>query len=237
MTANHRLRSFFRRFGVDVYRAKPNRQDVFRTRSIDTVIDVGANEGGFADEIRSNGYRGRIISFEPIPEVYETLKRRFAADPLWAGYNLGLSSSTGTAEIGVSEYSVFSSLHALKPTAARFHAQSKVVRTAVIQLETLDTLAANIEGERLFLKIDTQGHERACLEGASEILTRVQAVQLEMPISNFYQDTWDMGDAIKLMRQLGFVPCVFSPVNFHGADPIAMVEVDCIFRRHDPTID
>ncbi len=237
MTVRQKVRYFLRKYGIDVSRAKPSRQDLLERRLIDTVIDVGANEGGFADEIRSFGYRGRIISFEPILEIYAKLSQRFQGDPLWKGYNLGISSSCGRAEIGVSEYNVFSSLHPLNPTAANFHEQSKVVRRETIELTTLDILSPEIEGERLFLKIDTQGHEKACLEGLGKLLPRIHAVQLELPISNFYQDTWDMGDGIKFMKQLGFVPCIFSPVNFHGADPIAMVEVDCIFRRYDPAID
>jgi FkbM family methyltransferase len=198
---------------------------------------MGANDGGFADEIRSNGYEGQIVSFEPISEVFENLSQRFCDDSQWRGYNCGISYAAGTAEIGVSEYSVFSSLHALNPSAERFHEQSKVVRREIIELATLDELSHKIAGQRLFLKIDTQGHEKACLDGASNLLARVQAVQLELPISSLYQDTWEMGDAFKFMKQLGFIPCVFSPVNFHTADPIAMVEVDCIFRRYDPAID
>ncbi|MEJ0050180.1 MAG: FkbM family methyltransferase [Methylovirgula sp.] len=237
MTTAHRIKALIRHLGVDVLRAKPNREDILRSRSIDTVIDVGANEGGFADEIRSTGYRGQIVSFEPIPEVFEILSQRFAHDSKWKGFNVGISSASGTAEIGVTEYSVFSSLHAQNPAAERFHKQSKVLRKINVQLITLDEMFSKIPGGRLFLKIDTQGHERACLEGARHLLNRVQAVQLELPISKLYQDTWDMGDAVSFMKLLGFVPCVFAPLNFHGADPVAMVEVDCIFRRHDPAID
>jgi hypothetical protein len=50
---------------------------------IDLIIDVGANEGQFSEEIRVGGYSGRIISFEPTTEAHSRLLKRSQRDPLW----------------------------------------------------------------------------------------------------------------------------------------------------------
>ena len=42
---------------------------------IDLVIDIGANEGQFAQNIIQYGYKNKIISFEPIKNIYEVLKK------------------------------------------------------------------------------------------------------------------------------------------------------------------
>ncbi|MEU0217078.1 FkbM family methyltransferase, partial [Streptomyces sp. NPDC006265] len=57
-------------------------QLILRSR-IDVVLDVGANRGQYAAMLRRFGYRGRIVSFEPLHEPLRTLRRRAAADPLW----------------------------------------------------------------------------------------------------------------------------------------------------------
>jgi len=46
-----------------------------------------------------------------------------------------------------------------------------------------------------------------------------------------------MESALEFMRSIGFLPTYFWPVSFQKTDPVAMVEVDCIFRRYDPSSD
>ena len=50
---------------------------------IDFVIDVGANEGQFGQRLRQGGYKGQILSVEPIPAVRDTLDAATSADPGW----------------------------------------------------------------------------------------------------------------------------------------------------------
>ena len=55
-------------------------------QAINCVLDVGANRGQFAERLRRLGYRGSIISFEPVPEAYEGLTPRFRNDKRWRGF-------------------------------------------------------------------------------------------------------------------------------------------------------
>jgi FkbM family methyltransferase len=231
------LRSAFRSIGYDVTQSRPSRRDFLKSRSIDTIIDVGANDGKFAQEVRDRGYTGSIVSFEPIRDVYGRLADRFANDRRLKGYNLGVSNKSGEAVIGVSAASVFSSLHKLRAAAGRFEERSNVVRYETIKLTTLDDCSDKIEGNRLFLKLDTQGHEQACLEGLGKLKNRIEGIQMELPLSALYENVWSFHEAVAYMKQLAFVPCIFSPVSYHKCDPLAMVEVDCTFRRYNSDYD
>ena len=72
MTFAHAARCWLRsRVGLDVQRYPQS--DPLHGLSlllahlgIDLVLDVGANDGGYARTLRRLGYRHRIISFEPL---------------------------------------------------------------------------------------------------------------------------------------------------------------------------
>src|SRR6516162_3730174 len=62
---------------------------------IDLVIDVGANVGQFALALRYIGYRGEILSFEPIPDAYAALARRMRGDERWHGRPIAIGDRVG----------------------------------------------------------------------------------------------------------------------------------------------
>ncbi len=59
-------------------------QRLFSHLGVDCVIDVGANTGQYRDFLRDDVcYRGRVVSFEPIPDHLTAMGPRGARDPLW----------------------------------------------------------------------------------------------------------------------------------------------------------
>src|SRR5437867_7795092 len=51
-----------------------------RILDIDLIIDVGANVGGFARAMRYIGYKGLIVSFEPLTAEFEIMRRTMMND-------------------------------------------------------------------------------------------------------------------------------------------------------------
>src|SRR5882724_7760563 len=76
---------------------------------IDCVLDVGANQGQYGSMLRRTGYRGRIISYEPVKASFDILKARAAKDPHWRVCNYALGAKAGAKTIHVSRSSVMAS--------------------------------------------------------------------------------------------------------------------------------
>jgi FkbM family methyltransferase len=232
------VRRTLKRFGLEIRRRQPDHtlMGFIAKRDIDVVLDVGANVGQFGTSLRAEGYRGKIVSFEPISTAYEILAENTAADPNWDINHLGLGNKAGQAAINVSVESVFSSLLPSTQAAINHSDMATVTRVETIEVRKLDDIYPGGSPNTL-LKIDTQGYERQILEGARSLLPTLKGVFMELPIVHLYRGTWQFHEAIEFMAEAGFVPAQIHPVNFHSIDRVSLIEVDCLFRPRDPSVD
>jgi FkbM family methyltransferase len=208
----------------------PGAVDFLHSRDVDLVLDVGANSGQYGQSLRDHGYRGRIHSFEPIKAVYEDLTLAAAQDALWSTSQCAMGAADGSAEINVSDFTVFSSIRKSTALSAAFDSTSSVVRKETVKVVTLDSVDLGA-ARAVFLKIDTQGYEREVLAGAAQTLARCVGLQLELPVEHLYEDVWSFNEALRYVDALGFAPAQFRMVNPLHDDPAAGIEFDCIFRR------
>ena len=204
---------------------------------VDCVFDVGANTGQYASMLRRKaGFRGRIVSFEPIPEAAEEVKRKASHDPLWTVEQVALADTSGQRAFNIMASSEFSSLS--DPRAddvARFSALNRPVRTVMVETQTLAEACARLMAQfgfkRPFLKMDTQGFDLAVLRGAGDILSRFVGFQSELSVRRIYQDAVDFREALTFYQSLGFDLSAFVPNN--GGHFPALIEIDCIMVRRD----
>jgi FkbM family methyltransferase len=201
-------------------------------RDVDLVIDVGANCGQFGSYLRAEGYTGAILSIEPIEHLHAELIAMTATDPTWNVLRAAVGAHAGEVEINVSHSSEFSSIHAPNSTGAAFFGyKMEAAQKQVVPLVTLEDIADQIRGQRVFLKIDTQGYEREVLNGARTMMQRFVGIQLELPVMNIYENVWSFMEALQFMDALGFVPAQFAAVNPIVGDPASAIEFDCLFRQ------
>lgn len=172
------LKGRLHRIGYDVITYRSGRSlagqigAVLPGLGVDAVLDVGANVGQYGTLLRSVGYRGLIVSFEPVADVHARLQSRAAGDGRWITANTALGSARGTAEINVTRGSDLSSMRAPLDTEGRsLTGAIRVERTETIAIARLDELVDQYidpsATRRLFLKCDTQGWDLEVLEGAT----------------------------------------------------------------------
>ena len=229
-----RLRAVLRRVGYDLVQRRPTVVDLLRQRRVDVVLDVGANRGQYAAYLRGWGYAGRIVSFEPLPAAYAALNRAADADPKRTALPYALGARDETATLHVSEASVFSSLREPLAAAVAFDREARTVQTVEVPVRRLDAVFDDHvrAGERAFLKVDTQGHEPAVLEGAAGALGRVEGVQLELGTVPLYEGEALAPEMISAMHDLGFRLAQVEPVVYDPADGGAsLLQFDGVFVR------
>jgi FkbM family methyltransferase len=187
------------------------RERLLREAGVELVIDVGAHAGEYGRALRQSGYRGRIVSFEPIRSLFERLSAVSARDGAWECRNRGIGARAETASINVSGNDGFSSsLLPMSPTHERAVRESRYEGTETIELVGLDEALADGPSPA-YLKIDAQGYEHQILAGATETLRRCRGVELEMSLTPLYDGQLLIGETIELMRGHGFAPTHLEP--------------------------
>jgi FkbM family methyltransferase len=210
-------------------------RQVFDRHDIATVLDVGANTGQYASFLRQEvGFKGLIVSIEPIPECFDALRREAAKDPDWIVINAALGPVDGEAPFNVMAHNVFSSFlepnNELVPGMATLN---QVRRRILTRVRRLDSVLAEIEAtrppERIYLKLDTQGFDLEVLKGAGAAIHRIRALQTELSVVPLYERMTDWQSAIAALREYGFEPSGFWAV---ARDPaLKAVELDCVMIR------
>ena len=103
-------------FGLRIVKISKNQNltDVlnflFNKLQIKTILDIGANEGQFIKKIRQNGYKEKVISFEPLKDVFNVLKKNSSSDLNWKCENIAIGNKDGETMINESNYSLSSSI-------------------------------------------------------------------------------------------------------------------------------
>jgi FkbM family methyltransferase len=227
-----------RRLGLNVTRAcnllENKRHLVLRRYAIKVVLDVGANRGTYARELRSGGYQGRIESFEPISWACRDLSASAARDPLWNAHHLALGSEDGSAEINVTQNQVSSSLLPVLTSSTAAEPSSAPVGVETVPVQRLDSMRSRIlqPDERTYLKMDVQGYEGEVLRGAVETLRQVVAIECEMSLVPLYDRQPLAGDLLRQLAQLDYYP-IWLERGFTNPHTGYMLQMDALFLRAD----
>jgi FkbM family methyltransferase len=230
------LKKILRRVGLQVKRF-PDRDQKCRVMALDhfrinKILDVGANTGQFASEIRTLGFYGEIVSFEPLSDAYSLLRKQAANDSKWQAVNMALGDSSGEITINISKNSQSSSILQMLPAHIQSAPQSIYINKEKVKIEKLDTIFhhyCNLQ-DNVLLKIDTQGYEKNVIDGAQKSLSYIKGVKLEMSLEPLYKDEMLFWDMVKFIESKGYR--LYSLENTYS-DPHTgkLLQVDGIFYK------
>jgi len=227
-----RIDGLFRRLSAEDLRT------VLHENAIDLVLDVGANLGQFASQLRrASEYRGRIVSFEPVRDVFDQLRSRAAGDPLWETRCMALGRRNTVAEINVSNESDFTSFLPLERYATeQFNNHPSTVGTELVEVrrleDVLDEVAPGWEDARIFLKLDTQGYDLEVFAGLGSAVGHMRALLSELSLIPVYAGMPHLTESITRYEEAGFGIVGMYPVTRESSTR-CVIEFDCLMvQRH-----
>lgn len=200
---------------------------------VDLVIDVGANEGQFASGLRGD-YAGEILSFEPVRSAFRALTAKAASDSRWRALNTALGSQPSTQVMHVSNQTKFSSLHRGNSfSTERFGNDALSTTEEVVSIRTLEDVLnethPNARDQRIFLKMDTQGHDLEVFKGAGARLQNVVVIQSELSVIPIYDGITHWTESIQTYEQAGFGVVGLFPICRDATARV--IEYDCLLVR------
>lgn len=236
MSLSANIQELLSRLGLYVQLKPPKeirrRLAALQHHEITTVLDVGANSGQYAGELRRYGFGGRIVSYEPLTDAFAALQAKAQSDDKWLVRQLALGSKPGNGEINVSQNSWSSSLRDLLSSHLEDAPDSAYIGKQAVTISTVDEQFAELDlsGEKIWLKIDTQGFEREVLAGSEKSLSSLQVVQLEISLTPLYAEGLLLEETLSFFANRGFELIGLEP-GFYSKTSGHQLQVDGIFLR------
>lgn len=205
------IQGVIRKLGVEVRRYPSCDTPAYHISklAIDTVLDVGANRGQFALEIRKCGFKGRIISFEPLETEYRFLSNRRSKDAKWQVENYALGDLPSQLVLNAAKpgFSDFSSFLSPSEFGNQVFSSDHKAAEHLVTIKTLKEVwkSLSLSSQRIFLKTDTQGYDLKVLDGAGPYLENVMGIMIELSFRRLYDKQPQIEEILPFLRARGFL--------------------------------
>jgi FkbM family methyltransferase len=234
-------KKFMRSMGVEAHGYIPGSSRdaqlmaAMRRFGITQVYDIGANAGQFGLELIDHGYRGSLVSVEPLTEPHALLSRAAARHASWTvNPPTAVGAAAGHVSFHVSANSVSSSALEVLDASVVAAPGSRQVEKRMVPVTTVDALVRThgLVSTGAMLKVDTQGYEWAVLDGAAESLQRFDLVLLELSLSPLYLGQRLWLDLIQRMSGSGYAVWSLLP-EFTDPEAGRTLQINGLFFRMD----
>lgn len=196
-----------------------------------TILDIGANEGQFADKMNSLFPEATIYSFEPLPDTFAQLEENFRARAHIKIINVALGDSQGELQFNRNEYSPSSSFLELSDTHKNDFDFAVKVEPVKVTIDTLDNIMKTREQQPpLLVKIDVQGYEDKVIRGGLETIRNATMVISEVSFVELYKGQLLFEGINKMLNEIGFF-YAGSIEQLRSPETNQILQADAVFIR------
>lgn len=194
---------------------------------VDTIIDIGANNGQF---LKASNYffpKASIYSFEPIPDLFQKLDKLQSKNIKI--FNIAVGSSTGNFDFHLNAYSHVSSFLNISKENETYPKDS--IRTIQVKQDTLDNVSKSLDIKGItLLKLDVQGFEMEVLKGGiNTIKTHVNYIIVEANFVNLYENQPTFTELNRYLNELGFE--LKTMLDFNFGKNKSYIEADFLYHK------
>lgn len=231
------FRSLARLFGYSLESARrqvtleAHLKAVFATQNTDCVLDIGANRGTYGALLRQLGYRGGIVSFEPLEAVFDELAGRASSDPFWLVRQMALGEQNENRIMSRHLRSDISSLLPLNALGTEIFGSTTFSEETICicRGEEVWPEVVPVNAKSVFLKTDTQGFDMNVLRGLGDRLSDIHGIQIEAAFKPIYEGMPSYKEVLSFLDAAGFSLSGVYPVSRDASH--ALIEADFIFVR------
>lgn len=169
----------YKDFNWDDCNAKTNGEKYFLERYAGTwklCLDIGANEGNYAEMVLKINPKCRVICFEPNPDLINKIKVKNITEV----HNLAVSSNSGFVNINI---------NMADPTQSSIYRKNDDTKSVCVPSVTIDEFAEKHNLHTIdFIKIDTEGNEVSVLKGMRNLCANRAVDMIQFEYGGTYLD-------------------------------------------------
>ena len=173
---------------------------------IRTILDIGANNGEFAEYLSLCFEAGQTIAIEPLPECADQIRQREKVIKNLTVFECALSDHEGRAVLFENAYAPASSLLPVSKISTYEFPQTaglqKEVKVVVHRLD--DLLAPDALQKEILIKIDVQGLEDKVIKGGEKTFRKAKFILIETSFVPMYDGQPLFEEIHDLLVNIGF---------------------------------
>lgn len=199
----------------------------------DFLIDVGANRGNFTDHFFRTTQLNSAILIEPIPTLANFLRNKYRNQQNVLVVEKAVADMGGNSQFHIANNDgQSSSLSEIGERHLLASPDTFVVDHIEVETQTLDSITSGLKSEKIFLKIDVQGHELSVLKGSNEILKKVIAIHIEISNQHLYRNDTLGFQVWAYLSEKGFTLYGIDPWFRDSKHNGELIQADFFFVRN-----
>lgn len=200
-----------------------------KIKKINTLIDVGSNQGQFILLCLKFFPNPTVYSFEPIKEIFERQKNFFKFKKNFFIFNFGIGNENKNLNFFITNRKDSSSFLTYNGSS-HYNRDYLLTEKRNIKIRKLDQVLKNKNLIRpILIKIDVQGYELEVLKGSKKILSKIDYLLVEVSKNRMYNNQATEREIVTFLKKKKFT--IIKSSKSMRIKNTQFIQRDILFKR------